>query len=314
MGAAGRGCISSAVRADLASAAATVLATHSVQSGAAYELAGDAYTLAELATEISRQSGNPVVYRDLEEAAYKAVPTSAGLAEDFAQLFLPRPTPKPRSALSSVNADSCAGSSVARQRPWLTLSPQRSSREAPHDATLLQCRCNILRLEFRRCEGVRRRGARSRQGSWGSKDNGRLRWDDQRLDGCRPRKDRSPKLSPHPLPSRKFTSTATSTGCSHRAGLSASSHRNLELIWLTGRLAPDFKTVADFRRDNGVAIRKVCARFVALRRNRHLLYTASVAIDGSIARKTSRRIGSPGGGLQSRGPSSATSLSSAAQI
>ena len=87
LGAAGRGCISSAVRADLASAAATVLATHSVQSGAAYELAGDAYTLAELATEISRQSGNPVVYRDLEEAAYKAVPTSAGLAEDFAQLF-----------------------------------------------------------------------------------------------------------------------------------------------------------------------------------------------------------------------------------
>jgi transposase len=35
--------------------------------------------------------------------------------------------------------------------------------------------------------------------------------------------------------------------------------RNLELIWLTGRLAPDFKTIADFRRDNGPAIRKVCS-------------------------------------------------------
>ena len=40
--------------------------------------------------------------------------------------------------------------------------------------------------------------------------------------------------------------------------------RNLELIWLTGRLKPDFKTIADFRKDNGPAIRKVCQQFVAL--------------------------------------------------
>ena len=40
--------------------------------------------------------------------------------------------------------------------------------------------------------------------------------------------------------------------------------RNLELIWLTGRLAPDFKTIADFRRDNGPAIRRVCTQFVTL--------------------------------------------------
>ncbi|MFZ8477737.1 transposase, partial [Staphylococcus aureus] len=53
-------------------------------------------------------------------------------------------------------------------------------------------------------------------------------------------------------------------------------HRNLELIWLTGRLAPDFKTIADFRRDNGSAIRKVCARFVALCRGLHLLDGGSV--------------------------------------
>ena len=38
-------------------------------------------------------------------------------------------------------------------------------------------------------------------------------------------------------------------------------HRNLELMWLTGRLAPDFKTIADFRRDNGSGIRNVCSRF-----------------------------------------------------
>lgn len=57
--------------------------------------------------------------------------------------------------------------------------------------------------------------------------------------------------------------------------------RNLELIWLTGRLKPDFKTIADFRKDNGPAIRKVCQQFVALCRNIKLLDSDVVAIDGS---------------------------------
>ena len=57
--------------------------------------------------------------------------------------------------------------------------------------------------------------------------------------------------------------------------------RNLELIWLTGQLKPDFKTIADFRRDNGVAIRKVCQQFVALCRDIDLLDASIVAIDGS---------------------------------
>ncbi len=57
--------------------------------------------------------------------------------------------------------------------------------------------------------------------------------------------------------------------------------RNVETMWLTGRLVPDHKTIADFRKDNGRAIRKVCARFVALCRAMGLLATASVAIDGS---------------------------------
>jgi transposase len=57
--------------------------------------------------------------------------------------------------------------------------------------------------------------------------------------------------------------------------------RNVEMIWLTGRLAPDFKTIADFRKDNGKAIREVCREFVALCRKLDLLSTASVAIDGS---------------------------------
>lgn len=57
--------------------------------------------------------------------------------------------------------------------------------------------------------------------------------------------------------------------------------RNLELLWLTGRLMPDFKTIADFRKDNGGAIRKVCRAFVLLCRRLELFSEASVAIDGS---------------------------------
>jgi len=57
--------------------------------------------------------------------------------------------------------------------------------------------------------------------------------------------------------------------------------RNIELIWLTGQLAPDFKTIADFRKDNGKAIREVCRSFVALCRELDLLSEPSVAIDGS---------------------------------
>lgn len=57
--------------------------------------------------------------------------------------------------------------------------------------------------------------------------------------------------------------------------------RNIEMIWLTGQLAPDFKTIADFRKDNGKAIREVCREFVALCRKLDLLVAASVAIDGS---------------------------------
>jgi transposase len=63
--------------------------------------------------------------------------------------------------------------------------------------------------------------------------------------------------------------------------LEREARRNLEVIWLLGRLAPDDKTIADFRRDNGPAIKKVCAKFVELCRQMGLLTKASVAIDGS---------------------------------
>ena len=63
--------------------------------------------------------------------------------------------------------------------------------------------------------------------------------------------------------------------------LEREARRNLEVIWLLRRLSPDDKTIADFRRDNGPAIKKVCARFVELCRKMGLLTKASVAIDGS---------------------------------
>jgi transposase len=57
--------------------------------------------------------------------------------------------------------------------------------------------------------------------------------------------------------------------------------RNIEVMWLTGRLVPDHKTIADFRKDYGSAIKRVCVQFVELCRQMGLLATASVAIDGS---------------------------------
>ena len=65
--------------------------------------------------------------------------------------------------------------------------------------------------------------------------------------------------------------------------------RNVEVMWLTGRLAPDHKTIANFRKDNGPAIRKVCAQFVALCRQLNLFADASVAIDGSKFKAVNNR-------------------------
>src|SRR5580765_3134780 len=63
--------------------------------------------------------------------------------------------------------------------------------------------------------------------------------------------------------------------------LEREAQRNIELMWLTGRLAPDFKTIADFRRDNGTGIRNVCRRFVLLCRDLKLFSQAIVAVDSS---------------------------------
>ena len=71
--------------------------------------------------------------------------------------------------------------------------------------------------------------------------------------------------------------------------LEREAQRNVELMWLTGRLAPDFKTIADFRKDNGAAIRAVCAQFVGLCRRLKLFTRAVVAIDGSKFKAVNNR-------------------------
>ncbi|HEX9742286.1 MAG TPA: IS1182 family transposase [Nitrospiraceae bacterium] len=71
--------------------------------------------------------------------------------------------------------------------------------------------------------------------------------------------------------------------------LERETQRNIELMWLTGRLMPDFKTIADFRRDNGPAIRAACAQFVVLCRQFDLFTQAVVAIDGSKFKAVNNR-------------------------
>ena len=71
--------------------------------------------------------------------------------------------------------------------------------------------------------------------------------------------------------------------------LEREAQRNVELMWLTGRFAPDFKTIANFRRDNGAAIRAACAQFMVLCRQLGLFTRSVVAIDGSRFKAVNNR-------------------------
>jgi transposase len=71
--------------------------------------------------------------------------------------------------------------------------------------------------------------------------------------------------------------------------LERETQRNIELMWLTGRLMPDFKTIADFRKDNGTAIKNVCRQFVMLCRQMNMFSEAMVAIDGSKFKAVNNR-------------------------
>ncbi|OUS06495.1 IS1182 family transposase [Gammaproteobacteria bacterium 42_54_T18] len=99
------------------------------------------------------------------------------------------------------------------------------------------------------------------------------------FDGVQPKKTGRPGYHPSTLLRIYIYGYLNRIQSSRR--LEHETHRNVELMWLTGRLTPDFKTIADFRKDNGEAIRNVCKEFVLLCRRLDLLTHNSVAIDGS---------------------------------
>jgi transposase len=99
------------------------------------------------------------------------------------------------------------------------------------------------------------------------------------FDGVTPAATGRPGYHPSPLLKLYIYGYLNRVQSSRR--LEREAGRNLEVMWLTGRLVPDHKTIADFRKDNGPAIKKVCAQFVTLCRKMGLLAKASVAIDGS---------------------------------
>src|SRR4030081_1305125 len=93
----------------------------------------------------------------------------------------------------------------------------------------------------------------------------------------------------HPSPMLKLSIYGYLNRVQSSRRLEREAGRNVEVMWLTGRLVPDHKTIADFRKDNGLAISKGCAQFVALCREIGLLTTASVAIDGSKFKAVNNR-------------------------
>jgi transposase len=107
------------------------------------------------------------------------------------------------------------------------------------------------------------------------------------FDGANPAKTGRPSYHPSALLKLYLYGYLNRIQSSRR--LERECQRNVELMWLTGRLAPDFKTIADFRRDNGKGIRNVCRRFVLLCRELELFTDAVVAIDGSKFKAVNNR-------------------------
>jgi NAD(P)H dehydrogenase (quinone) len=100
VGSSGKGRVSGAARADYAAAAAAVLTATANQAGKIYELAGDeAFTLAEYAAEVAKQSGKPITYNDLPEADYAGILVGAGLPEGFAKILAQSSTVTAQGAL-----------------------------------------------------------------------------------------------------------------------------------------------------------------------------------------------------------------------
>ncbi|GJL90941.1 MAG: transposase [Hyphococcus sp.] len=108
------------------------------------------------------------------------------------------------------------------------------------------------------------------------------------FDGVKPKATDRPAYHPSMLLKIYLYGYLNSIQSSRR--LEREAGRNVELVWLTGRLAPDFKTIADFRKDNGPAIQAVCAQFVDLCRELGLFVRAIAAIDGARFKAVNARV------------------------
>lgn len=108
------------------------------------------------------------------------------------------------------------------------------------------------------------------------------------FDGVKPKATGRPAYHPSTLLRIYLYGYLNSIQSSRR--LEREAGRNIELMWLTGRLAPDFKTIADFRKDNGPAIQAVCAQFVDLCRELGLFVRAVAAIDGARFKAVNARV------------------------
>lgn len=99
------------------------------------------------------------------------------------------------------------------------------------------------------------------------------------------------ETSDQALPERRESERAGQRVCQFRSSrrLERECQRNVGLMWLASRLAPGFKTIADFRKDNGKGIRNVCRRFVAICRQLKLFSEVMVAIDGSKFKAVNNR-------------------------
>src|ERR1700744_3627035 len=107
------------------------------------------------------------------------------------------------------------------------------------------------------------------------------------FDGVDPAATGRPAYHPSPMLKRYVYGYLDRVQSSRR--LEREAGRNVEVMWLTGRRVPDHKTIADFRKDNGLAIRQVCSRFVVLCRTMGLFVEAGVAIDGSKFKAVNNR-------------------------
>jgi transposase len=171
----------------------------------------------------------------------------------------------------------CGFGRLGGNNPWLFT--EKPTEKSPEQMTHLQSAARMVRGQQ---PATRARGVRVIDVFVGALDLG-----DLGFDGIDPAATGRPAY--HPSINLKLYIYGYLNRVQSSRRLEREAGRNVEVMWLLGRLAPDHKAIADFRKDNGPAIKKVRARFVELCRRMGLLLQASVAIDGSKFKAVNNR-------------------------